>query len=239
MAEPGVQRRGRQAGPFGAGSEACSQVRFAAPHRDRAPSTMPDKQDSMPDFADDDAAFLRRAQAGEAEAFGELVERYSPRLHGYVARYVFNAEDVLDIVQDSFVDAYRGLHSYDPACAFLPWLHTVCKHRMYTFCRQQKQYRAQTQRVVDDALLAIAAIDDPDGSRYDEAEVRALRACVGGLDAAYQQLITWRYAREETVVGIAARLQVPIDRIGMRLSRLRAALRRCIEGRLRKAQQST
>lgn len=195
--------------------------------------------DALPDFADDETTLLRRAQAGEAEAFGELVERYSPRLHGYVARYVFNGEDVLDIVQDSFIDAFHGLNSYNPAYAFLPWLHTVCKHRMFKFCRQQRQYRSQTQRVVDEALLAHAAVDDIDDHNHDEIHLCALRACLSDLDPALQQLITWRYVRGETVAGIAARLQVPIDRLGMRLSRLRAALRRCVEARLRGVERST
>lgn len=176
--------------------------------------------------------WLLAARNGDAEAFGWLVERYTPRLHGYVARYVFEAEDVRDIVQESFVDAFKGLAGYDPRRPFLPWLHSICKHRMFRYCRQTQRYRSQHRRLVDEALLAMAEQDDATQSLAAEQRLAALEHCLDGLQTAQRELLRWRYVHGQTVTAIADRLRRSGDSVGMRLSRLRATLRRCIERRL-------
>jgi len=180
----------------------------------------------------DEERWLDRARHGDAEAFGRLVERYTPRLHGYVARYVFEAEDVRDIVQDSFVDAFTGLSGYDPSRPFLPWLHSVCKYRMFKFLRRTRRYRSAGHRLVDDALMAMAEEDSPAQALESERRLAALERCLEELESQQRELLRWRYVHGKTVPAIAARLRRTGDSVGMRLSRLRTVLRRCIEQRL-------
>src|SRR3954447_7722821 len=59
---------------------------------------------------DPDTELVRLAQAGDVHAFEALVVKYQRRIARHVARYVRRAADVEDVVQDTFIRAYRGLH---------------------------------------------------------------------------------------------------------------------------------
>ena len=56
----------------------------------------------------DEKESIRRAQEGDREAFGPLVELYQARLRAYAARYVESGDDVFDIVQDVFLNAFKS-----------------------------------------------------------------------------------------------------------------------------------
>lgn len=72
-----------------------------------------------------DAELVRLAQAGDARAFEALVVKYQRRIARHVARYVKAAGDVEDVVQETFIRAYRGLASFRGDSAFYSWLYRI------------------------------------------------------------------------------------------------------------------
>ena len=60
-----------------------------------------------------DAALVRRVQAGDTGAYADLVARYRDRLGRYALRMLGNREDAEEVLQDSFVRAYRSLARCD------------------------------------------------------------------------------------------------------------------------------
>jgi RNA polymerase sigma-70 factor, ECF subfamily len=77
------------------------------------------------DLADQDLELVRLAQAGDQRAFEALVVKYQRRIARHVARYVTRAADVEDVVQDTFIRAYRGLPSFRGGSAFYTWLYRI------------------------------------------------------------------------------------------------------------------
>ncbi|CAN5366550.1 hypothetical protein BH23ACI1_BH23ACI1_14430 [soil metagenome] len=61
-----------------------------------------------------DDVLVRRAQAGDPEAFGRLVERYMRRAYYSALSLVGSREDALDISQEAFARAYRARRTIDP-----------------------------------------------------------------------------------------------------------------------------
>jgi len=72
-----------------------------------------------------DAELVRLAQAGDAKAFEALVVKYQRRIARHVARYVKASGDVQDVVQETFIRAYRGLASFRGDSAFYSWLYRI------------------------------------------------------------------------------------------------------------------
>lgn len=72
-----------------------------------------------------DAELVRLAQAGDAKAFEALVVKYQRRVARHVARYLKAAGDVQDVVQETFIRAYRGLASFRGDSAFYSWLYRI------------------------------------------------------------------------------------------------------------------
>jgi RNA polymerase sigma factor (sigma-70 family) len=69
-----------------------------------------------------DADLAIHAAAGDAEAFGHLVERYAPAVRRLTRAVLHEAADADDAAQEGFLAAWRNLGRYDPARPFGPWL---------------------------------------------------------------------------------------------------------------------
>ena len=80
---------------------------------------------TMPEPADGELA--ARTQAGSLSAFEDLVRRYERRLLGYLQARVGNVHDAEDLTQRAFINAYRGLASYDTRRPFAAWLFTIAR----------------------------------------------------------------------------------------------------------------
>jgi RNA polymerase sigma-70 factor (ECF subfamily) len=69
----------------------------------------------------DDAALAERALAGDAEAFGSLVERYGATARRVARAILGTPEDADDAAQEAFLTAWRKLGQYDLKRPFRPW----------------------------------------------------------------------------------------------------------------------
>ena len=74
-------------------------------------------------YADEELA--RRARAGSAPCFEEIVRRYQVPLVRFLARRFPSRRDLEDILQDTFVKAWQSLHHYDDEYALRTWLYTI------------------------------------------------------------------------------------------------------------------
>ena len=76
----------------------------------------------------DIARLVRRAQAGDDDAFGELYQRFARMVHGVVLARIARTE-VDDVVQDVFMAAYQRLGELREPAAFGGWLATIARNR--------------------------------------------------------------------------------------------------------------
>ena len=105
----------------------------------------------------DEVQLVHRAQAGEAEAFAELVRRYQRRAVSVAYRLLGNIEDASDVSQDAFVRAYRSLSQLEDPSRFGGWLMKVVSNLSLNF-RRARSTRA-TAWLDDDALAGVERID--------------------------------------------------------------------------------
>ena len=75
-----------------------------------------------------DAAAIARVRAGECDAFQVLVERHSRALFRMAYRMTGNEQDAEDIVQETFLRAYRQLNRYESRAGFGTWLFSIASH---------------------------------------------------------------------------------------------------------------
>jgi RNA polymerase sigma factor (sigma-70 family) len=71
---------------------------------------------------DAEPAWVRRAQAGSADAFGRLVHIHQQGLRAFLRRLTANHADADDLAQETFVFAWEHIARFDPARPFRPWL---------------------------------------------------------------------------------------------------------------------
>lgn len=87
----------------------------------------------------DDRQLVAEAKKGNLEAFGLLVERYQNRLYQIVRRFVPNHEDADDLIQETWMQAFRALSSFREEAGFYTWLYRIALNLTINFLRKQKK----------------------------------------------------------------------------------------------------
>lgn len=172
----------------------------------------------------DEHELIRAAVAGDEEAFAGLVRLHQARLRGLVALSLSERDDVLEVVQESFVDAWRALDRFDQTREFGPWLRTICRNRTLKFLRDRLPRRRRELALVDEALIAA-----PIPELADDRLV-ALRRCLEHLDAEHRRLLEQRFADGIPVQELALALGKSPNAVSMILLRLKDVLQRCVAG---------
>ena len=74
---------------------------------------------------DEDLDLINRTEAGEREAFDDLVRKYQKQLYAMLYRMVGNHEDASDLLQKAFVKAFTGLGTFERRATFKTWLYQI------------------------------------------------------------------------------------------------------------------
>ena len=96
-----------------------------------------------------DAAAIARVRAGECDAFQVLVERHSRALFRMAYRMTGNEQDAEDVVQETFLRAYRQLNRYESRAGFGTWLFSIASN--YALDLLRARGRRETARLGSDA----------------------------------------------------------------------------------------
>ena len=86
----------------------------------------------------DDNTLIYRAQSGDEGAFVDLVRVYYPFVYAIVIKIVNNPHDAEEVVQDTFLNVYRGLRQYQEMTKFKNWLGEIARNRARSWLRKQR-----------------------------------------------------------------------------------------------------
>lgn len=97
--------------------------------------------DSPQPSAAQEIEWIRRAQAGDREAFGQLVGRYQKRVFSMVYHLLRRPDEVEDIAQEVFLKVFRTIGSFDHRASFGTWLNRVTVNHCYDYLRRIRASR--------------------------------------------------------------------------------------------------
>ena len=81
---------------------------------------------------------IYRAQIGDEGAFADLMREYYPFVYTVVIRIVDNPHDVEEVVQDTFLSAYRGLAQLEDSAKFKSWLAEIARNCARQWLRKRR-----------------------------------------------------------------------------------------------------
>jgi len=166
---------------------------------------------------------VERAQAGSADAVGELFARHWTGAWRVAYGVTGSRAMADDVAQDAFERAIRGLPTFDRERPFAPWLHRIVVNRAYDVLRRERRLGP-----IDDDAPDPAAPDAGDAAG--DAVTRArVRAEVARLPADRRAVVTLHHWLGYPTAEIAELLGVPVGTVHSRLSRAVAELRRRLE----------
>ena len=169
-------------------------------------------------------ALVRCAQAGDARAFREVADTFTPTLTRYVGTMIGDGASADDVVQETLLAAWSHLHKVNDGKHLRPWLYRVARNKALTFIRrrhaspflplrwdEEEQVRAPEPRR--------AGRNQPMGDLE-----RALRLAIGRLPCGHAQIVRLHYVYGCTTREIGDLVGVTRSTIKMRLLRSRELL---------------
>ena len=107
-----------------------------------------------------DKVLIARAQSGDEQAFAHLMRAHYAFVYAIVIEIVNNPHDAEEVVQDTFLNAYRGLTQYEEQTKFRSWLATIARNRALNWLRAQRMDTVSINEVKERALQTPNTLDD-------------------------------------------------------------------------------
>jgi RNA polymerase sigma factor (sigma-70 family) len=170
----------------------------------------------------EDERLADRVRAGDADALGELYDRYAARALATALRVVGDRAEAEDVVHDAFVTIWRKIDRFDAARgALASWLMTVVRNRAIDRVRARRS--AVDIDDADERSLLRTGPNPTWDSALDRASAGDVRAALDGLPAEQRQAVELAYFQGYTYREVAELTNVAA---GTANGRLRLALRK-------------
>lgn len=171
-----------------------------------------------------DEEIIKLIQKGDADKFGLIVERYEDKLKRYARRFLYNAEDGEDLVQDIFIKAYTNLNSFDATRKFSPWIYRIAHNEFVSFLRKR---RLDEFPFFDpDTLFPHpVAQEKSDKLVLDDEQKELVESSLKSLPAKYRELVILYYFEDFDYKSISDILKIPVSTVGVRLKRAKDKLK--------------
>src|SRR5947207_12865479 len=158
--------------------------------------------------ASETAAVLARARQGDGEAFRALVERHSRSVFRLAFRMTGNEQDAEDVVQESFLRAYRQLGRFESRANFGTWLYRIVANCSVDLMRAKQARHDQTRREPLETASDVSAVNAPDPQRLAESgEIeRRVQDALGALSPLERAAFTLRHYEGRSIDAIGRTL---------------------------------
>ncbi len=176
-----------------------------------------------------DQELVVRVQQGDKKAFDLLVLKYQLRLSKLVSRFLRNQSDVPDVVQESFIKAYRALPNFRGDSAFYTWLYRIgintAKNHLVAQSRKSPANSIDVQDAEDyGASEWLKEFASPEREALAGELEATIHSAMSDLPADLREAITLREIEGLSYEEIAAVMDCPIGTVRSRIFRAREAI---------------
>ncbi len=182
----------------------------------------------------DDRDLARRAGAGDAGAYADLVDRYGGRLHAMLVHLAHGDHDLAaEFTQEAFVRAWERLDQFQGGSSFYTWIYRLARNRAMDLLDRKRPARLAVDAeggIRDDA--AVAGTAAPGDRLVREEQRAAVQAALATLPAASREILLLRDFENLDYAAIADLLELPVGTVKSRISRARGELRDALAGRI-------
>lgn len=184
-----------------------------------------------------DHQLIEATKNGDEQAFAEIVSRYRNPLTNYLYRFLYDYEEAVDLVQETFVRVYFAIDRYHTEYAFSTYIYRIASNLAISEIRKRKRRKtlSLTGLFQYDETAEIKEFQPPDErSRPEddlmEAEQRkVIEKAIQTLPDKYRAPIILRDVEGKTYEEVAAILELGLGTTKSRISRARRLLREKLE----------
>ena len=177
-----------------------------------------------------DLEIIDKVVKGDIQLYELIVRRYNPYLYKIGKSYGFWHQDVQDIMQETYVNAYRNLSKFKKESTFRTWLSRI----MLNNCYHKKQKTIKKKEVSEDTLEGIKKVHLTSETMRNIKPINkelgtVLEKAIQHLPEKYKVVFTLRELNALSIAETSEILDITSGNVKVRLNRAKALLRTEIE----------
>lgn len=177
-----------------------------------------------------DQILVERAQAGNQQAFEQLMSKYQRKLNRLLSRLIRDHGDVEDVVQETFIKVYHALPSFRGESAFYTWVYRIGTNTAKNYLEARKR-RAPTSTEFDandaesfEDASQLQDINTPERVLQSKQIAQTVNAAMESLPEDLRNAIVLREIDGLSYEEIAEEMNCPIGTVRSRIFRAREAV---------------
>ncbi|WP_145084045.1 RNA polymerase sigma factor [Aureliella helgolandensis] len=172
---------------------------------------------------------IQASLTGDGGAYGVLVKRYQDRLFNAMLHVVGSPDEAEDVVQDSLVQAYVKLHTFQGNSKFYTWLYRIAFNNALSRQRRRRNELSIEQSREITGSDPVDRHEPPDESMLRGERVALIHRALELLSEEHRSILILREMQDTSYEDIAEILSINIGTVRSRLSRARIQLKAQLE----------
>ena len=177
----------------------------------------------------DEDKLIELALAGQSSAFETLVVRYQDRLYTAMISIVGSADEAEDVVQESFIQAYLKLDTFQRNSRVFTWLYRIAFNFALARRRRRKNHQSLDETRENTGAEPEFEGDTPDTRMTRSEDIQLVHRALALLSEDHRSILVLREMEDLSYEDIAEVLKISIGTVRSRLNRSRAALKQQLE----------
>ncbi|RJR28129.1 sigma-70 family RNA polymerase sigma factor [Candidatus Microgenomates bacterium] len=161
----------------------------------------------------------------DKQAYGEIIKRYQNKLMRYVTYLLSDENRAADVVQDSLVNAYINLNSFNSKKKFSSWIYRIVHNHAINISKKHSR-----ETVIGENWDIEDSVDIE--ADYTREEIRKMVTdCLGDMPVAYREVLTLYYLEDKKYLDISDILRIPMGTVGVRMRRAKILMKKICQKR--------
>lgn len=167
-----------------------------------------------------DDVYVHQTVEGDAEAFNELVNRHHSKIYGLAYRMLGTPEDAADATQETFLEAYKSIKSFQFQSQFGTWLYRIGINTCQQYIRKAQAHERKLTAYAQEVAIHESTREDdsPEGATVKTEQSEIVQAAINRLPPKQREVVTLHYMQHLKYREIAEILQCSEGTVASRLN---------------------
>ena len=180
---------------------------------------------------DDDQILVERALTGDQKAFRLLLKKHQSAIYHVIFKLVHNQEEAWDLVQETFMKAFRSLSSYKKEYRLSTWLYRIAANCSIDYLRKRKIEALSLDQPLETKEGSVC-LELPDFTYKPESDFESrqkgisINQAIESLPRKYKEVIIYRHKDYKSYEEISRILGIPVGTVKARIFRARELLKK-------------
>lgn len=173
-----------------------------------------------------DEQLVGKIVSGNTDVFAEIVERYEIKLVRYVTYLIHDHDAAEDVVQDTFLKAYRNLNGFDRRLKFSSWIYRIAHNEAMNVVKKSSR---KVQMDDEDWENLADTMESVERTADRKLAADRLAACLNELPEKYRDPVVLNYLEQRSYREVGDILRLPVATVGVRINRAKKLLKQICE----------